>query len=215
MKIALVMEYSTSARNEVVYSTLKKVAEANGHEVVNYGQYGAEDNRQTYIQNAFLISALLNSGAADFVVTGCGTGEGAMLAANAMPGVMCGLVIDPADAFLFTQINNGNCISLPYAKGWGWAAEVNLEYLFEKLFVMAPGGGYPDSAAASEQANAARLAKLKTYSHPSFEAVLEAVDDEDLINCIKAAFAGDRYEKFSKDCKKASVLAAVDKVLNN
>ena len=213
MKIALVMEYSTAARNEVVYETLKRVAEKNGHKVVNYGQCGPEDSRQTYIQNAFLISAILNSGAADFVVTGCGTGEGAMVAANAMPGVVCGLVIDPADSFLFTQINNGNCMSLPFAKGWGWAAEVNLEYVFEKLFVMAPGGGYPESAAASEKANAARLSKLKTFSHHSFEEILEAIDDGDLIECVRAAFAGRRYELFRADCEDPSILAAVDRVI--
>ena len=105
MEIALVMEYSTCVKNELVYNTLKKVAEANGHTVTNYGQFNPDDNRQTYIQNAFFISALLNSGAADFVVTGCGTGEGALIAANAMPGVVCGLCSDPTDSFLFTQVN--------------------------------------------------------------------------------------------------------------
>ncbi|MBQ6475695.1 MAG: RpiB/LacA/LacB family sugar-phosphate isomerase [Clostridia bacterium] len=213
MRIALVMEYSTAARNEVVYETLKKVAEKNGHEVVNYGQRGPEDNRQTYIQNAFLIAAILNGKAADFVVTGCGTGEGAMVAANAMPGVVCGLVIDPADSFLFTQINNGNCMSLPFAKGWGWAAEVNLEYVFEKLFAKEPGGGYPASAAASEQANAARLNLLKTYSHPRFEDVLAAVDDEDLCACIRAGFAGERMDLFRRDCRVSSVLEAVERAV--
>ena len=48
-------------------------------------------------------------------------------ACNAMPGVFCGLVIDPTDAFLFAQINDGNAISMPYAKGFGWAAELNLQ----------------------------------------------------------------------------------------
>ena len=80
MKIALVMEWSTCTKNEIVYETLKKVAEANGHTVVNYGQFDMDDNRQTYNQNAILTAVLLQSGAADFVVTGCGTGEGAMLA---------------------------------------------------------------------------------------------------------------------------------------
>lgn len=157
MKIALVMEWSTCTKNEIVYETLKKVAEANGHTVVNYGQFDMDDNRQTYNQNAILTAVLLQSGAADFVVTGCGTGEGAMLACNAMPGVQCGHVVDPADSYLFTQVNAGNCMSLPFAKGWGWGAEVNLEYVFEKLFVQEPGGGYPETAAASEQRNAALL----------------------------------------------------------
>lgn len=213
MEIALVMEYSTCAKNELVYATLKKVAEANGHTVTNYGQFHAEDHRQTYIQNAFFISALLNSGAADFVVTGCGTGEGAMIAANAMPGVVCGLCSDPTDSFLFTQVNNGNCMSLPYAKGWGWAGEVNLEYLFEKLFVQEPGGGYPESSAKSEQENAARTIKLKSYSHPKLTDLLASIDDQDLLERIQGGFAGIRYDLFKEKCKCPDILAAVDKVL--
>ena len=208
MKIALVMEWSTCARNEIAYETLKKVAEANGHTVVNYGQYNMEDNRQTYNQNAVLISTLLNSGAADFVVTGCGTGEGAMLAANSMPGVLCGLVVDPADSYLFTQVNGGNCMSLPYAKGWGWGAEVNLEYVFEKLFVQEPGGGYPPSAAESEKRNAKLLNKLKAASHNDLKSIL-ASEDPDVHEMVVNAFAGKRMELFEADCKDAEILAAV------
>ena len=213
MEIALVMEYSTCAKNAVVYETLKKVAEANGHTVTNYGQFDPDDNRQTYIQNAFFISALLNSGAADFVVTGCGTGEGAMIAANAMPGVECGLCADPTDSFLFTQVNNGNCMALPFAKGWGWAGEVNLEYLFEKLFVQEPGGGYPESSAKSEQENAVRTKKLKTYSHPKFTDLIASIDDADLIERIKGGFAGKRYELFKEKCKCPEILKAVEAVI--
>lgn len=35
---------------------------------------------------------------------------------NIHPGVVCGYCIDPADAFLFAQINNGNALSLPLLK---------------------------------------------------------------------------------------------------
>lgn len=67
------------------------------------------------------------------MVTGCGTGEGAMLALNSFPGVLCGHVVDPSDAYMFMQINDGNAIALPFAKGFGWGAELNLTYIFEKL----------------------------------------------------------------------------------
>ncbi|MCD8217528.1 MAG: RpiB/LacA/LacB family sugar-phosphate isomerase [Clostridiales bacterium] len=208
MKIALVMEWSTCERNEIVYQTLKKVAEANGHTVVNYGQFNMEDNRQTYNQNAILISTLLNSGAADFVVTGCGTGEGAMLAANSMPGVCCGLVVDPSDSYLFTQVNGGNCMALPFAKGWGWGAEVNLEYVFEKLFVKEPGGGYPAHAAASEQRNAKLLNTLKSVSHADIREILTS-ENADVQEMVKAAFAGKRMELFEADCRDPEILAVV------
>jgi len=212
MNIALVMEWSTSARNETVNSVLTKVAEANGHTVVNYGQYNMEDHRQTYNQNAVFSAVLLASGAADFVVTGCGTGEGAMLAANSMPGVQCGLVIDPADSFLYTQINDGNCMSLPFAKGWGWAAEVNLEYVFEKLFVQEPGGGYPPSAAESEKRNAVLLTKLKAVSHSSIEAIL-ASEDPDIHDMVVNAFGGKRLELFRENCKDPDIFKAVEAAL--
>ena len=62
-------------------------------EVVNYGMYAADDAAQlTYVQCGILAAILLNSGAADYVITGCGTGEGAMLALNSFPGVICGHV---------------------------------------------------------------------------------------------------------------------------
>ena len=122
MKIALITENSQAAKNGIIHQALTAVAEPLGHQVFNYGMYTAEDSASlTYVMNGLLTGILLNSKAADFVVTGCGTGMGSMLACNAMPGVFCGLVIDPTDAFLFSQINAGNAISMPYAKGFGWA----------------------------------------------------------------------------------------------
>lgn len=121
MKIALINENSQAVKNEMICETLKKVVEPMGHEVFNYGMYSAEDEHSlTYVQNGILAAVLLNSKAADYVVTGCGTGEGAMLACNAFPGVLCGHIVDPSDAYMFAQINDGNAIALPFAKGFGW-----------------------------------------------------------------------------------------------
>lgn len=83
MKIALINENSQAAKNGIIEAALKKVVEPMGHEVVNYGMYAADDAAQlTYVQCGILAAILLNSGAADYVITGCGTGEGAMLALN-------------------------------------------------------------------------------------------------------------------------------------
>ena len=88
MKIALINENSQAAKNALICDTLKKVVEPLGHEVYNYGMYSAEDAEQlTYVQIGILAATLLNSGACDLVITGCGTGEGAMLACNSFPGV--------------------------------------------------------------------------------------------------------------------------------
>ena len=44
-----------------------------------------------------LVAILINSKAVDFIVTGCGTGEGAMLALNSFPNVICGHIEDVED----------------------------------------------------------------------------------------------------------------------
>ena len=130
MKIALINENSQAAKNGIIEAALKKVVEPMGHEVVNYGMYAADDAAQlTYVQCGILAAILLNSGAADYVVTGCGTGEGAMLALNSFPGVICGHVEDPVDAYTFAHVNDGNAVAMPFAKGFGWGGELNLEYL--------------------------------------------------------------------------------------
>ena len=133
MKIALINENSQAAKNGIIEAALKKVVEPMGHEVVNYGMYAADDKAQlTYVQCGILAAILLNSGAADYVITGCGTGEGAMLALNSFPGVICGHVEDPVDAYTFAHVNDGNAVAMPFAKGFGWGGELNLEYCFEK-----------------------------------------------------------------------------------
>lgn len=192
MKIALINENSQAAKNVIIEETLKKVAEPKGHEVINYGMYSAEDSAQlTYVQIGILAATLLNSGAADLVITGCGTGEGAMLACNAFPGVLCGHVEDPTDAYQFTQVNNGNAIALPFAKGWGWGAELNLQYIFEKLFAEEWGGGYPKERAVPEQRNKKILDEVKKVTHRDLLDILPELDQD----LVKGAFAGEKFQE--------------------
>ena len=131
MRIALINENSQAAKNSQIEAALKKVVEPMGHTVDNYGMYSADDNVQlTYVQAGILAAILLNSGAADYVVTGCGTGEGAMLARNSFPGVLCGHVEDPVDASSFAQVHDGNCVARPFAKGCGWGSALTWAYVF-------------------------------------------------------------------------------------
>ena len=102
MRIALINENSQAAKNSIIEKSLRKVVEPMGFEVRNYGMYAADDEAQlTYVQNGILAATLLNAGACDYVITGCGTGEGAMLALNSFPGVICGHVATPLDAYTF------------------------------------------------------------------------------------------------------------------
>ncbi|MAW98790.1 MAG: hypothetical protein CMN72_03910 [Sphingomonas sp.] len=190
MKIALITENSQAAKNGIIYDALISVAEPLGHQVFNYGMYTAEDKASlTYVMNGLLTGILLNSKAVDFVVTGCGTGMGSMLACNAMPGVFCGLVIDPTDAFLFAQINDGNAISMPYAKGFGWAAELNLQDCYRKLFEGEPGLGYPKERAEIMRTNRGVLSELKEATCRDMLTVLKSVDQD----LLRATIAGDQF----------------------
>ena len=205
MKIALITENSQAAKNPIIHDALTTVAGPLGHQVFNYGMYSAEDTASlTYVMNGLLAGILLNSKAADFVVTGCGTGMGSMLACNAMPGVFCGLVIDPTDAFLFSQINAGNAVSMPYAKGFGWAAELNLQDCYAKLFQGEPGAGYPKERAAIMATNRGKLADLKAASCREMLDVLTAVDQD----LLRAAIAGEKFaEYFYPNCQDDGIAA--------
>ena len=193
MKIALINENSQAAKNAVIEKALRKVADEKGYEVVNYGMYAADDEAQlTYVQNGILAAVLLNSGAADFVVTGCGTGEGAMLALNSFPGVICGHVATPLDAYTFAQINDGNAISIPFALGFGWGGDLNLEYIFEKLFSEPFGGGYPKERVVPEQRNKRILDDVRAAAFKDLPTILRSIDRE----LVKGAFAGKHFDEY-------------------
>ena len=211
MKIALINENSQAAKNGIIEAALKKVVEPMGHEVVNYGMYAADDAAQlTYVQCGILAAILLNSGAADYVITGCGTGEGAMLALNSFPGVICGHVEDPVDAYTFAHVNDGNAVAMPFAKGFGWGGELNLEYCFEKLFCTEPGGGYPPERVVPEQRNKKILDGVKKITHTDMMTILKNIDQD----FLKATVSGAKFkELFFDSCKCPEIKAYIEKVL--
>ena len=211
MRIALMNENSQGAKNPMIEKSLRKVVEPMGFTVDNYGMYTAEDEAQlTYVQVGILAAVLLNSGAADYVITGCGTGEGAMLACNSFPGVICGYVEDALDAYTFAQINDGNAISLPFAKGFGWGGDLNLEYIFEKLFCEESGQGYPRERAVPEQRNKKILDEVKKVTYREFTDILMEMDRE----LVKGALAGEHFQElFFANCKCEKIAACVREIL--
>ena len=211
MRIALINENSQAAKNSIIEKALRKVVEPMGFEVKNYGMYAADDEAQlTYVQNGILAATLLNAGACDYVITGCGTGEGAMLALNSFPSVICGHVATPLDAYTFAQINDGNAISLPFALGFGWGGDLNLEYIFEKLFCEPSGGGYPKERAVPEQRNKKILDQVKLVTYKTMEEILPALDQE----LVKGAFAGKNFkEYFFADATNESLKAVVKDII--
>lgn len=211
MKIALINENSQAAKNATILAALKKVVEPMGHTVDNYGMYAADDTAQlTYVQCGILGAILLNSGAADYVITGCGTGEGAMLAMNSFPGVICGHVEDPVDAYTFAHVNDGNAVAMPFAKGFGWGGELNLEYCFEKLFGFGHGQGYPPERREPEMRNKGILDEVRAKSLRPLLELLPELDPA----LVKGAVAGEKFsELFFANCKDEAIAAYVKGLL--
>ena len=211
MRIALINENSQGNKNKEIEKALKKVVEPMGHEVDNYGMYSADDEAQlTYVQAGILAALLLNSHAADYVITGCGTGEGAMLACNSFPGVICGHVEDPLDAYTFAQINDGNAIAIPFAKGYGWGGDLNLEYIFEKLFCEESGQGYPRERAVPEKRNKQILDGVREAAFRDLFDILKDLDPE----LVKGAVQGENFSKlFFAHCRDEKIADYVRKIL--
>jgi ribose 5-phosphate isomerase RpiB len=192
MKIALMMENSQAAKNAMVFAELNAVADVQGYPVFNVGMSDEQDHHLTYIHLGIMASILLNSKAVDFVIAGCGTGQGAMMSLNIHPGVVCGYCLDPSDAFLFNQINNGNALSLAFAKGFGWGAELNVRYIFEKAFTSGERGlGYPLERAEPQQRNAALLNDVKAaVVKENYLDTLKSIDQ----GLVKTAVSGSRFQ---------------------
>ncbi|PVX41534.1 ribose 5-phosphate isomerase RpiB [Pasteurella langaaensis DSM 22999] len=213
MKIALMMENSQAAKNPIVLNELKNVVEPKGHSVYNVGMNSEQDHHLTYIHLGIMASILLNSKAVDFVVAGCGTGQGALMSLNVHPGVVCGYCLDPADAFLFSQINNGNALSLAFAKGFGWGAELNVRYMFEKAFEGEKGQGYPPERREPQVRNAGILNQVKAaVVKDNYLDTLRAIDQE----LVKTAVSGERFQQcFFDNCQDDEIRAYVTAVLNS
>lgn len=207
MRIALINENSQAAKNALILKALKSVVEPMGHTVDNYGMYAADDAAQlTYVQVGILGAILLNSGAADYVITGCGTGEGAMLAMNSFPNVICGHVEDPVDAYTFSHVNDGNAVALPFAKGFGWGGELNLQYIFEKLFGFGHGQGYPKERVVPEMRNKKILDGVRAQTIRPLTECLDRIDQE----LLKGAIAGEKFQElFFANCKDEEIAAYI------
>ena len=184
MRIALINDNSQASKNAVIASSLQRVCDKYNYELINMGMFDENDNPITYVEEGLMAAILLNSGAVDFVVTGCGTGEGAMMALNSFPNVYCGLITDATSAYLFSQINAGNAVSLPYAYNFGWGAEITLTNIFDNLFKEKMGGGYPKERAVSEKNNREILKQLKSHTTKGLLASIPDID-KDLIEHIK------------------------------
>ena len=137
------------------------------------------------METGFLTALLLNLKAVDFVIGGCGTGQGYMNAVLQYPGTSCGLLMDPAEAFLFARVNAGNCISLPLNKGYGGiGGDVNVRMILENIFCDDFGKGYPPARAEIQVSARKRFEALSLASHKPMTEILDVMDKGTLMNAL-------------------------------
>lgn len=175
MRIAVVSETSARDKNPHIMAAL----EGRGHEVINAGmREDAVIPELTYLHTGFLAALLLNSKRVDLVVGGCGTGQGFLNSCMQYPNVFCGLILEPCDAWLFRQINGGNCIALALNKGYGWAGDVNLTFIFDHFFSVESGVGYPAHRKEAQRRSLTLLAALSLTTHVPFHEIVRRIDAE-------------------------------------
>ncbi len=213
MKIALINENSQASKNKMIFEILDKTAKKYKHTAINFGMFDENDPQNlTYVKAGLMAAILLNTKAVDFVVTGCGTGEGAMLALNSFPNVLCGHIVDASDAFMFRQINDGNSVAIPFAKGFGWGAELALADIFEKLLSCDGGNGYPKERVIPEQANKKILDEVKKVTHNDMLSILKNIDK----NFLKETVASKSFREYlNENAEDSKIVAYINKLFKN
>jgi ribose 5-phosphate isomerase RpiB len=169
MKIAVINEISAADKN----ADLLKALDGRGCEVLNLGNTAAgQSPGLLYIHTGLMSALLLHLKAVDFVVGGCGTGLGYLNAVMQYPGVFCGHLLTPLDAWLFARINAGNCVSLALNQGYGWAGDVNLRLIFDALFTPETGKGYPPHRAEPQRQGRELLERVSAAAHRPMAEIL-------------------------------------------
>lgn len=192
MKIAVIQASSQKDKNSLLYNSLLKFIKNKGHEVINFGVFEDETMKYSYVEIAMLISILLESKAVDFVVTGCSSGQGMMLACNSLPSILCGYIENPSDAYLFGRINNGNAISIPLGLNFGWAAEINLKCILENLFDEPFGIGYPEKDSERKQKDTNLLKNINAITKRELKEIIPEIE----VDFIKKVISRENVFKY-------------------
>lgn len=199
MKIAVIQASSQKDKNNILYKSLLKIVKNKGHEVINFGVFQNENVEYSYVETAMLISILLESKAIDFVVTGCSSGQGMMLACNSLPSILCGYIENPSDAYLFGRINNGNAISIPLGLNFGWAAEINLECILEKLFDEPFGVGYPKQDSERKQKDTNLLKSINIITKRELKDIILKIDADFIKKVVSRNNVFEYVMKYGQD----------------
>jgi ribose 5-phosphate isomerase RpiB len=208
MKIAVINEISAADKN----ADILKALAGRGHEIFNLGNTsGSSTPGLLYIHTGLMSALLLDLKLVDFVIGGCGTGQGYLNAVMQYPGVVCGHILTPLDAFLFARINAGNCISLALNQGYGWAGDVNLSLIFDALFTPEPGSGYPPHRAEPQRQGRELLTQVSKAAHRSMSEILLSLPKE----VVKTALTYPSYRPLLKQAAAADkgIQSALEQLL--
>lgn len=175
MRIGVIQASSQAGKNTLIFDTVCKYA-LEGSQVINFGCTEEEQDSYSYVEISVLTGLLLSSHAVDFIVTGCSSGQGMMLACNSMPGVICGYAPSPKDAYLFCQINNGNALSLPLGEDYTWAGKENFEETIRTAFMEPFGQGYPRSESSRKLKDTELLKSIRRQSQIDMVSLLDRLD---------------------------------------
>lgn len=156
MKIGVIQASSQIEKNNILYEASKPYGE-----VINFGCF-KDEPLYSYVDIALEICLLISSQAVDFIITGCSSGQGMMIACNSLPHLICGYLPTPQDAYLFGRINDGNVASFPLE--YGFAGEINLKNSIQQLFTDPFGVGYPLKDAKRKQKDTQQVKKLNQLS---------------------------------------------------
>ena len=170
MKIGVIQASSQIEKNNMLYECTKGYGE-----VINFGCFENEEN-YSYVEIALEICLLISSQAVDFVVTGCSSGQGMMIACNSLPHLICGYLPTPQDAYLFGRINDGNVASLPLGLNYGWAGEINLKATIQQLFEEPFGIGYPLKDTKRKQEDTKKIKALNQLCKKDIIEFLNEID---------------------------------------
>ncbi len=91
MRVAVLNEVSACAKNADIMEALK----LQGIDAYNVGMSNPDETPSlTYIHTGLASAVLINAGACEMVVGGCGTGQGYFNSVMQYPGVFAGLIQD-------------------------------------------------------------------------------------------------------------------------
>lgn len=204
MKIALVVESSTKNHAQDVFDVLSSFSQ---HEIYNVGMHNVEkEETLTFLHTSMIAGILINTSAVDFVVGGCGTGQGFFNGVMSYPNILCGLITDPLEGWLFMQVNAGNCVSLPMNKGWGLGSKEGLKITFEQMFRVEYGCGYPPERADLIKEMHKKLRMQSKAFRKSFIEIIPFMDREILYPALRAHGVKKLIESAHDSEEKSAIL---------